>query len=178
MGPLKIVCCLSRFLDDASWSPSALLSTNSDLYFSNSLTGNNCTCLPPMAGAPCPPAGDGLREWFLPPKAGDAILPRFLAGDGLGQWSLVRVAGDALLPRLLAGDGPPVAGHALRRRPMDGDGDGLRESCLPPVADDGLWLRGLERSTTTVRNGDFLCLRPRDLLRSLSFMLLLPEAGF
>ena len=30
-----------------------------------------------MAGAPCPLAGDGLREWFLPPKAGDAILPRF-----------------------------------------------------------------------------------------------------
>ena len=77
-----------------------------------------------MAGAPCPPAGDGLREWFLPPKAGDAILPRFLAGDGLGQWSLVRVAGDALLPRLLAGDGPPVTGHG--------------ESFLPPVADDGL----------------------------------------
>ena len=144
--------------------------------------------LPPMAGAPCPPAGDGLREWCLPPKAGDAILPRFLAGDGLGQWSLVRVAGDALLPRLLAGDGPPVAGHALRRRPVDGDGDGLGESFLPPVADDGLWLRALERSTnccrsqmvrnsTTVRNGDFPCVRPGDLLRSSSLTLLLRSSS-
>ena len=130
-------------------------------------------------------AGDGLREWFLPPKAGDAILPRFLAGDGLGQWSLVRVAGDALLPRLLAGDGPPVAG----RRPVDGDGDGLGELCPLTVADDGLWQRDLERSTNCGRSKDFPCVRHGGLLRSCpvrhggllrssSVTLLLPEAGF